>query len=139
MNQTNNTTALPLVARLLLAAIFIVSGIGKIATPAGAIGYISAMGLPFPVVGLGIAIGVEVVGGLMLATGLYTRAVAAILAIFSVVTAVIFHGNIADQNQFIHFMKNFAMAGGLLQVAAFGAGTLSLDALRNKGRRIAAA
>ncbi|WP_431479248.1 DoxX family protein [Massilia eburnea] len=125
-----NKTYLPLVGRILMAAIFVMSGIGKIANPAGTIGYISAMGLPFPELGLAAAIGIEVVGGLLLVAGLYTRPVALALAAFSVVTGLIFHSAIADQNQMIHLMKNLAMAGGLLQIAAFGAGSLSLDARR---------
>ncbi|SFG45740.1 putative oxidoreductase [Duganella sp. CF458] len=123
-------TYLPLIGRILMAAIFVMSGIGKIANPAGTIGYISAMGLPFPELGLAAAIGIEVVGGVLLVAGLYTRPVALALAAFSIVTGLIFHSAIADQNQMIHLMKNLAMAGGLLQIAAFGAGTLSLDARR---------
>jgi putative oxidoreductase len=125
-----NKTYLPLVGRILMAAIFVMSGIGKIANPAGTIGYISAMGLPFPELGLAAAIGIEVVGGLLLVAGLYTRPVALALAAFSVVTGLIFKSANADQNQMIHLMKNLAMAGGLLQIAAFGAGSLSLDARR---------
>ncbi len=53
--------------------------------------------------------------------------VAALLAIFSMVTAFYFHGNLADQNSFVHFFKNVMMTGGLLQIAAFGAGTFSLE------------
>jgi len=52
------------------------------------------------------------------------RAVATLLAVFSLITAFAFHANLADQNQFIHFLKNIAMAGGLLQVVAFGGGQL---------------
>ncbi len=52
------------------------------------------------------------------------------LAVFSVATALAFHANLADQNQFIHFFKNIAMAGGLLQIAVYGAGRFSLDARR---------
>jgi putative oxidoreductase len=132
MNTTNqsNTAALPLAGRLLMALIFVFSAVGKIAAPAATMGYIAAMGLPFPALGLAGAIGVELVGGLLLALGLYTRATALALAAFSVVTAVLFHGAIGDQNQLIHLLKNLAMAGGLLQVAAFGAGSLSLDARR---------
>jgi putative oxidoreductase len=130
MNNQTNTAILPLAARILMAAIFVLSGIGKIANPAATIGYIGAMGLPFPELGLAAAIGIEVVGGLLLLAGLYTRPVALALAGFSIVTGLIFHSAIADQNQMIHLMKNLAMAGGLLQIAAFGAGTLSLDARR---------
>lgn len=131
-------TYVPLTARILMAAIFVMSGIAKISDPAGTIGYIQAMGLPFPTLGLLGAIGVEVVGGALLVIGLYTRWTALALAGFSVVTAVLFHGNIADQNQMIHLMKNFAMAGGLLQIAAFGAGQLALDARSAKAVRLTA-
>jgi putative oxidoreductase len=130
MNNQTNTVILPLTGRILMAAIFVLSGINKIANPAGTIGYINAMGLPFPELGLALAIGIEVVGGLLLVAGLYTRPVALALAAFSIATGLIFHSAIADQNQMIHLMKNFAMAGGLLQIAAFGAGSLSLDARR---------
>ena len=131
MNANNNY--LPLVGRLLMAAIFVMSGIGKIANPAGTIGYISSAGLPFPELGLAAAIAIEVGGGLLLVAGLYTRQVALALAAFSIVTGLVFHSAVGDQNQMIHLMKNFAMAGGLLQVTAFGAGTLSLDARRAPG------
>ena len=123
-------TFLPHAGRILMAAIFVMSGIGKIANPAGSLGYINAMGLPFPELALAGAIGIEVVGGLLLIAGLYTRPVALALAAFSIVTGLVFHSAIADQNQMIHLMKNLAMAGGLLQIAAFGAGSLSLDARR---------
>ena len=66
-------------------------------------------------------------GGLALLVGFQTRLVAAALAIFTLATAVLFHNNMADQNQMIHFMKNLAITGGLLQVVAFGAGAFSLD------------
>lgn len=130
MNNQTNTTALPLTGRILMAAIFVMSGLGKIAAPAATMGYISAMGLPFPAVALAGAIGIEVIGGLLLVLGLYTRPVALALAAFSIVTGLVFHNAIGDQNQMIHLMKNLAMAGGLLQLAAYGAGSLSLDARR---------
>lgn len=113
--------------RLLLAAIFLLSGWSKLADPAGSITYIEAAGLPFPQVGVAAAIAVELVGGLLLAVGYRTRLAAAALALFSLATAAVFHSALGDQNQFIHFFKNVAIAGGLLQVIAFGAGRLSLD------------
>ncbi|WP_426342686.1 DoxX family protein [Pseudoduganella sp. S-14] len=130
MNQQFNTAILPLAGRIMMAAIFVLSGTGKIANPGATLGYIHAMGLPFPELALAGAIGIEVIGGLLLVAGLHTRPVALALAGFSVVTGLVFHSAIADQNQMIHLMKNLAMAGGLLQIAAFGAGSLSLDARR---------
>lgn len=128
MNTINNTQTL--FARILMSLIFILSGIGKIAAPAATMGYISAMGLPFPAIALGGAIAVEVIGGVLLLVGFRTKIVALALAAFTVVTGLIFHTALADQNQMIHLLKNFAMAGGLLQIAAFGAGNWSVDALR---------
>jgi putative oxidoreductase len=117
-----------LVGRILLAAIFLLSGASKLADPAGTIGYIASAGLPFPQLGFAGAAAVEVLGGLALVVGYRTRIAALVLAIFSLAAALAFHSALADQNQFIHFFKNIAMAGGLLQIVAFGGGVLSLDA-----------
>lgn len=128
MNTVNpNTSVIPVIGRVLLAAIFILSGIGKLAAPAATMGYIASTGLPFAPLALAIAIGVELGGGLLLALGVKTRLVAAALAAFSIVTGLAFHNAVGDQNQMIHLLKNFAMAGGLLQVVAFGAGAYSFD------------
>jgi len=116
----------PLAGRVGLAAIFLLSGLSKLAAPEATIGYIASVGLPFPQVGLALAILVELGGGILLVLGYRARIVAAVLALFSVATAVFFHSALGDQNQFIHFFKNVAMAGGLLQVAAFGAGRFSI-------------
>lgn len=113
--------------RVLLAAIFLLSGISKVVDPASTLGYIGSVGLPFPQAGLAIAILVEIVGGLALIVGYRTKLVAIGLALFSLATAAFFHSALGDQNQFIHFFKNIAMAGGLLQVAAFGAGPIAID------------
>ncbi|MCD4863820.1 DoxX family protein [Pseudomonas sp. PLB05] len=119
-----------LAGRVALSAIFILSGISKVGAPAGMISYIESVGLPFPTVAFLIAVLVELLGGIALILGYRTRLVAAALAVFSVATALAFHNQLGDQNQFIHFFKNIAMAGGLLQVVAFGAGRFSLDARR---------
>lgn len=120
-----------LLGRVLLSTIFILSGVSKLTAPAMMIGYIGSVGLPFPQLALAAAILIEIGGGVALIAGYRTRTVAAALALFSVLTALIFHSALADQNQFIHFFKNLAMAGGLLQVVAFGAGRFSLDARRH--------
>ena len=114
--------------RVLISAIFVLSGLSKLTAISGTMGYIEAAGLPLAPVALAVAIAIEVLGGLALIVGFKTRWVAAALALFSVVTALAFHSNLGDQNQFIHFFKNIAMAGGLLQIVAFGGGALSLDA-----------
>lgn len=119
-----------LAGRILLSAIFVLSGISKLSAPTAMIGYIESVGLPFPGVALALAILAELVGGVALIVGYRTRLVAAGLAVFSIATALAFHNQLGDQNQFIHFFKNLAMAGGLLQVVAFGSGRFSLDARR---------
>ncbi|GGY30445.1 DoxX family protein [Pseudoduganella albidiflava] len=127
-NAANAATSVaPAVGRVLLATIFIFSAIGKMAAPEATIGYIQSAGLPFATLGLVVAIALELGGGALLALGIKARAVAALLAGFSIVTGLAFHGAIGDQNQLIHLLKNFAMAGGLLQVVAFGAGAWSVD------------
>ncbi|MEH6437030.1 DoxX family protein [Massilia sp. DD77] len=126
-NDTN-TALLSAAGRILLATIFIFSAFGKLAAPAATIGYIQSVGLPFATLGFAIAVAVELGGGVLLVLGMKTRWVAAALAVFSIVTGLAFHNALGDQNQLIHLLKNFAMAGGLLQVAAFGAGAFSIDA-----------
>jgi putative oxidoreductase len=115
---------------VLISLIFLLSGLSKLSAPAMTIGYIEAVGLPFPTLAFATALVVEIIGGLALVFGYQTRIVAAGLAVFSVATALSFHNDLADQNQFIHFFKNIAMAGGLLNVVAFGAGKFSIDGRR---------
>jgi putative oxidoreductase len=118
---------LPVLGRVLIALIFVMSGLSKIAAPAATIAYIQSAGAPLPPLAFAVAVIVEVVGGLALIAGFRTRLAAAVLAVFTLATAVLFHNNMADQNQMIHFLKNIAITGGLLQVIAFGAGAFSLD------------
>jgi putative oxidoreductase len=120
--------AIPLAGRVLLAAIFLLSGVGKIFAPEATVGYIASAGVPLPQLAFLGAVLVEVVGGLLLVVGYKTRLAALALAVFTVAAGLIFHSVAGDQNHFIHLLKNLAIAGGLLQVVAFGAGTLSLDA-----------
>jgi len=116
---------LAIVARLMAAAIFIVAGYGKLgAGYAGTQGYMASVGVPAGLLPLVIAL--ELGGGIALLLGFQTRLVAFLLAGFSIVAAFIFHTG-ADPMQQIMFMKNFAMAGGLLAFTMFGAGRLSLD------------
>src|SRR6266481_7020249 len=119
----------------LIATLFVLSGLGKIAAPAATQAYIASTGLPLPIAGYLIAVAVEIGGGLLLAAGYRTTLVASGMTVFTLATAVFFHSNFADQNQMIHFFKNVAIAGGLFQVATFGAGSFSIDALRLKGQR----
>ena len=121
------TTIVPAVGRVLISTIFILSGLSKVAAPAMTIGYIQSAGLPLPTLAFGIAAFIEIVGGITLLIGYRTRITAAVLFVFALATAAFFHNHFADQNQFIHFFKNIAIAGGLLHVVAFGGGRVSLD------------
>lgn len=114
-----------LVGRILLALIFILSGFGKLTDPAGTAGYMQAMGVPTLLLWPTVAL--ELLGGIAIVIGFQTRIVALALAGFSIVSALIFHSNFADQMQMINFLKNLAMAGGLLLLATTGATALSVD------------
>lgn len=116
-----------LVSRVLLAALFLIAGIGKLAAPAGTIAYITAAGLPLPTVAYAVALLIEVGGGVLLIVGYRTRLVAAVMAVFTVVTALVFHSAWSDANQQVNFLKNLAIAGGLLQLVLHGAGAYSID------------
>ena len=127
---------LSLLGRWLLAALFLPAGIGKLTGFSGTVGYISSVGLPLPEVGAALALTVEIVGGIALIIGLGTRPAALILALFTLVASFFFHnywGVPADQQfmQQLLFYKNIAVVGGLLTVAAWGAGAWSVDARRN--------
>jgi putative oxidoreductase len=124
---------LPFVGRLMIGLPFVMSGLSKLGAYSATTGMISAAGLPFPALSFAVAVIIELGGGLLLIVGYHTRSVAAALALFSLAAAVSFHTDFADQNQIIHFLKNVMMAGGLLQIAAFGAGALSIDNRRNTG------
>lgn len=125
MNATTQN-AINLAARILLAHIFILAGISKIMAYAGTQSYMESTGIPGAMLPLVILL--ELGCGLALIVGWQTRLAAAALAVFSIATAAIFHSNFADQTQMILFMKNFAMAGGLALIVAYGAGSLSVDA-----------
>jgi putative oxidoreductase len=132
-----NTQGFPVViARVLLALMFVLAGIGKLTGLEGTAGYIASKGLPAPML-LAIAAGVvELVAGVLLIIGWQARWAALALAAFTLVATVIFHNYWAmpaeqQMMQQLMFMKNLAVTGGLLLVFAFGAGALSLDARRS--------
>ncbi|HSZ09624.1 MAG TPA: DoxX family protein [Steroidobacteraceae bacterium] len=135
----NLTRYVPFVGRLLIGLPFAMSGLGKLAAIGPTTEMIRAASLPLPPLALAVSVIVELGGGLMLVAGFQARIAAAVLTLFALVTAVSFHSNFADQNQMIHFLKNVMMAGGLLQIVAFGAGALSLDNRSVRGGVSAAA
>ena len=127
MNKLNDIGTLA--GRILLAVLFVTAGASKLgAGYAGTQGYMAAMGVPGAL--LPLVILTELGGGLLIVLGLWTRLAAVALAGFSILAALLFHFKPDDQMQMILFMKNFAIAGGFLVLAAHGAGALSLDGWR---------
>ena len=119
-----------LIGRIMLALIFILAGFGKIQDPAGTIGYMQSVGLPGILLWPTIAL--ELLGGLALAVGYKTRYVAFALAGFTLLAAAMFHSNFGDQMQMIMFLKNIAIAGGLLLLAVSGLTAYSVDSKRSQ-------
>ena len=124
---------LSLAGRLLMAFLFLPAGITKITGFAGTVGYIGSVGMPLPTLAAALAVAVEVAGGLALIAGFGTRVAALVLAAFTLVASLYFHAFWAvpaDQAfmQQLMFFKNIAVIGGLLTLAAHGAGAWSLDA-----------
>jgi len=124
-----------LAARILLALLFIMAGLGKLADVQGFAGYMASGGVPaflaWPVIAL------EVLGGLAVLSGLLTRPAALALAAFSLASGLLFHFDPADQMQMTMLLKNLGLAGGFLLLWSTGPGAWSLDALL--GRRTATA
>ena len=111
--------------RLLLGLLFLLSGLGKLGAYGATAAYMSAAGVPGAL--LPAVIATEVLGSLAIILGWKTRVAAFLLAGFSLLTALTFHNNLADQTQMIVFLKNISIAGGFLLLVANGAGPLSLD------------
>jgi putative oxidoreductase len=135
LNNLQNPLAL--VGRILLALMFVLAGFSKIGGFAGTVGYIASKGLPAASLLAALTIVLEVGGGLAIMFGFFTRWSALALAGFTLLASLIFHAFWslpADQQmmQQLLFMKNISVAGGLLVLAAFGAGAISLDAKRAK-------
>jgi putative oxidoreductase len=122
-------------ARLLLVALFLPAGIGKLTGFQGTVGYIASVGLPLPAAGAALALLVEIGGGLALLLGFQTRLAALVLAAFTLAASYFFHAfwAVPADQAFVTqllFYKNVAVAGGLLALVASGAGGWSLDARR---------
>lgn len=132
---TSNTVAL--VGRILLAWLFIPAGLLKLTAFSGQVAYAQSVGMPMPEVGVAIGLLIELLGGILLLVGFKTRCAAAVLAVFTLAAGVLFHAYWsvpADQVMItkILFDKNVAIAGGLMAFVAFGAGSFSMDAKRNR-------
>jgi putative oxidoreductase len=111
--------------RILLSSLFVLSGLSKIGGYAATAGYMAALGVPAAL--LPIVIALELGGGLAIAFGWKTRVVAFLLGGFTMVAALVFHSNFADQVQQIMFLKNVSISGAFLMLVANGAGAWSLD------------
>ncbi|OCQ23603.1 hypothetical protein A7985_06575 [Pseudoalteromonas luteoviolacea] len=114
-----------LVGRVGLSVIFILAGMNKIQYFEGNAQYLASGGLPEFLLPLVIAF--ELIGGLFILAGALTQLTALAFAGFCVISALVFHNNLADQMQFFMFFKNIAMAGGFLALASTGAGRFSVD------------
>lgn len=114
-------------ARLLMAQIFIISGFSKLMGYSGTAAYFASINLPMPALLTPLVILIELGGGLALLFGFKARWAAAILALFSIGSALIAHTNFADPGQMNNFLKNVAMAGGFLLFVKYGAGSPSID------------
>ena len=130
------------IARIALSVLFLWSGVMKLLGYAGFVGYLHAKGVPFAEIGAPIAAAVEVIGGLLLVVGFLTRPLAIVMAVYSVIAAVLGHDfwNIVDpamqRDMVNHFWKNIGISGGFLLLFVTGAGALSIDAARAPRRRL---
>jgi putative oxidoreductase len=127
---SGSASAAILVGRIFLSVMFILAGFSKLTAISATAGWFGSIGLPAPtatavVVGL-----VELVGGLAIAVGYQTRIAAIVIALFTVGATLIAHLDFADMTQQLFFMKNLSITGGLLILAAVGAGSLSVDGRR---------
>lgn len=137
MNATQSQMLL--VGRLLLAALFLVAGIRKLMAVAGSTGYLAKLGFPAPEILIWVVIAVEIGGAALLILGWHTRKVSWLMILFVAIATLMAHrfwqfDAAQYANQMNHFLKNFAIIGGLLYVVAFGAGALSLDNRQGAGR-----
>lgn len=125
-SYTNSRNVIPLISRVLLSALFIMSGINKILNPVATQQYMASYGMPLTGLLLIAAIVIELAGGLSVLLGYKARWGAIALAIFMIPATLIFHTNFADQMQTIQFMKNLAILGGLLMIIQYGSGAIAL-------------
>lgn len=131
--NASSASPVPLLGRLLISAVFISSGVSKVVAFSMMTGFAAAKGMPLPAVAIGLAAAIEILGGLAVLTGLQAKVAAWILVVYLIPTTLIFHNfwtlQGADRMDAQgHFLKNLAIMGGLLFLAAFGPGPFSIDA-----------
>jgi putative oxidoreductase len=125
----------PLFGRILMSVIFIMSGLQKFGMFSMMTGYAAAKGLPMPAVAIGAAATIEVLGGFFILAGFQTKPAAWVVFLFLIPTTLLFHNfwtmaGMERMDNMAHFMKNLAIMGGLLILAANGAGAYSVDSSR---------
>ena len=123
-----------LVGRILLASIFLISGFGKLTDIAGTTAYMASAGLPSSLAWPAAIF--ETVAGLAIILGVFTRLFALLLALFCLMTALLFHSNLSDPMQAANFWKNVALAGGFLVLMAYNGVSHSLDSVRARRREV---
>jgi putative oxidoreductase len=133
MRNGTLTASAALLGRLLLASLFVLEGWSKIRGYGPAVAYMEKFSVPSAL--LPLVILVEVGGGLLLVVGWQARLAALALAVFCILTAVLFHANLADRNQVLHLQKDLAIAGGLLVLFAFGPGQYAIDHREDRDSR----
>jgi putative oxidoreductase len=116
-----------LAGRILMSVIFIHGGILKAAEPTATMAYLGKLGLPLPGAAYALTLVIEIGVGVLFLVGFRARLTALILGVWCIATAMAAHYHPNDAGQMIHFMKNVCMAGGFLQVVAYGAGRFSFD------------
>jgi putative oxidoreductase len=125
--KTTSMDWVGLLGRILMSAIFIWGGYNKAVAPTATMTMMGHYGLPLPGAAYAAALIVEIGFGVLLLIGFRARLTALVLAVWCIATAMVAHYHPGDTGQMIHFMKNVCMAGGFLQIVAFGAGRLSVD------------
>ena len=123
--------ATALLGRAAMSVIFILFGAMKAIGWTGTVAMMAGLNMPVPVAAAAVSVLVELAGGILLLLGFQVRATALVLAVWCLATAAVAHANLADQEQLINALKNLAIFGGLLQVAAFGGGRFAVGGRRS--------
>lgn len=121
------TDGIALIGRVLLSAIFLWAGYGKAVAPSATMASFAHLGLPVPGLAYAVALIIEIGAGLLVLVGLRARSAGLVLAAWCIATAITAHAHPEVREQMINFMKNVSMAGGFLQLVAFGPGRFSFD------------
>ncbi len=120
-----------LISRIFIAGLFIWDGTVILRNVDGTIAYMQNFGVPSFT--LPVVVGFQIVGGILIVLGWFTRVVALLFAGFAVMTALFFHSDLASQAEAVHFAKDIAISGGFLALFAAGAGAWSIDGRRAEG------